>query len=193
MKPVNKSHGPPGKDPPPLTPERVIEKRRRNLETHREFLSLICKVFCIAFIVWVLFSFIFGIGIVNGEGMYPRMRDGDLVVFFRINSEFNIGDIVTFQIDGKRQYARVAARGGDVVDLTEDGQLVVNGNIQEEEVFYATTKEGRQTTFPCTVENDAVFVLCDNRTKARDSRDYGTVRTSDIDGKVISLLRRRGL
>jgi signal peptidase I len=193
MKQKNKSHGPPGKESPPLKPEKVIEKRKRNLEMRRDFLKLIRKVICIIFVVWVMLGFIFGIGIVNGEGMYPRMRDGDLVVFFRINSEFNVGDIVTFRIDGKRQYARIAARGGDVVDLTEDGQLVVNGNIQEEEVFFATSKEGRQTSFPCTVENDAVFVLCDNRTKARDSRDYGTVRTSDIDGKVISLLRRRGL
>ena len=60
------------------------------------FLKLIRKVICIIFVVWVMLGFIFGIGIVNGEGMYPRMQDGDLVVFFRINSEFNVGDIVTF-------------------------------------------------------------------------------------------------
>ena len=169
------------------------QKVQRGHQTLREFIALLCKIGCAALVCWVMYHFFFGIGVVSGEAMYPRMRDGDLVVYFRINSEYNIGDIVTFKVDGKRQYARITARGGDTVDMTEDGQLTVNGNVQQEEVFSATSKEGRKTVFPCQVERDAVFVLCDNRGNAQDSRDYGPVRIADIDGKVISLLRRRGL
>jgi type IV secretory pathway protease TraF len=43
------------------------------------------------------------------------------------------------------------------------------------------------------VEEDSYFVLCDFRTASSDSRDYGAVAKSDIDGKIITLLRRRGL
>ena len=177
----------------PLTVEEVIKQKRDKLATRSSFWGLIGKILFVGIAVFAVFNYVFGIGVVNGESMYPRMRDGDLVVYFRMEPEQNIGDIITFMVNGERQFARVVARGGDVVDMTEDGLLKINGNIQAEEVFFSTSKEERATTFPCRVETDSVFVLCDNRTAALDSRDYGTIPVSSIDGKVITLLRRRGL
>jgi signal peptidase I len=193
MKRRNKTNGPPGKGPPPLTPEAVIETRRRSLETHREFLALIGKIVCIIVAVWALFSFVFGVSIVKGEGMYPRMRDGDVTLWYRLESNLNIGDVVTFTMDGERQYGRVVAKGGDTVDFSEDGLLLLNGSAQQEEVFFQTSKQNRAQSFPMTVPEGKVFILGDNRTYSVDSRDYGAVSVSEINGKIISLMRRRGL
>jgi len=177
----------------PLTPEEVIKARRRSLETRREFLALIRKIVCVVAAVWALFSFVFGISIISGEGMYPRMRDGDVTLWYRLESSLNIGDIVTFTVDGERQYGRIVAKGGDTVDFTEDGLLLLNGNAQQEEVFFQTSKQNRAQSFPMTVPEGEVFVLGDNRPYSVDSRDYGAIPVSEIDGKVISLMRRRGL
>ena len=177
----------------PLSVEQVIRQRLDELEVRRSFWALIQKILLIAAVASLAFTFVFGIGVVDGEGMYPRMRDGDLVVFYRLENQRNIGDIVAYTEDGERQYGRIVARGGDIVDMNDDGQLIINGNIQEEEVFFATAKDNRATQFPCTVEQDSIFVLGDNRTTARDSRDYGAISISRVDGKVISILRRRGL
>lgn len=193
MERKNKTHGPPGKEPPPLTPEKVIETRSRSLEIRREFLALIGKIVCIIVVVWALFGFVFGVSIVQGEGMYPRMRDGDVTLWYRLESNLNIGDIVTFTMDGERQYGRVVAKGGDTVDFTEDGLLLLNGSAQQEEVFFQTSKQNRIQSFPMTVPEGEVFILGDNRACSVDSRDYGAVSVSELDGKIISLMRRRGL
>jgi signal peptidase I len=136
----------------------------------------------------------FGIARVKGEAMYPRIRDGDLVFYNRMENDYSIGDVVTFKINGYRRFARVVAKGGDVVDINEDGQLIVNDNVQEEEIFYPTEKLVSDITYPYTVAENSYFILCDFRTVSIDSRDYGAISESDIDGKVLTLLlRRRGI
>lgn len=173
--------------------QQAVKGRRERAELYRSIRTLVVKIALVIVAAVTVLGFVFGIGIMRGEGMYPRMRDGDFVVYYRLEKEQEIGDIISFLIDGKRQFARVVARSGDVVDMTDGGQLIVNGNIQEEEVFFATSKEGKATVFPYTVEDEAVFVLCDNRSSTFDGRDYGTIHISEIDGKVITILRRRGL
>jgi signal peptidase I len=72
--------------------------------------------------------------------------------------------------------------------------LIVNGNVQDEEIFYITQQiTGSEVEFPLTVPEDSYFVLCDFRTNSLDSRMYGSVSKSDIDGKIISFLRIRGI
>lgn len=48
-------------------------------------------------------------------------------------------------------------------------------------------------TYPYTVPEGCLFILNDYRTHGRDSRHFGAVPQQDAAGKVITLLRRRGL
>jgi signal peptidase I len=80
-----------------------------------------------------------------------------------------------------------------VVEVNTDGELLVNGNVQEEEIFYPTEPQVGDVTYPLTVEEGSYFVLCDYRTIGFDSRTYGTISQKDFDGKVITVLRRRGI
>lgn len=190
---MDKSMGFIGNAHEPLTVERIISQRRKRIAVRKNTCALVIKLWIFAAAGYVLMSFVFGVGVINGEGMYPRLRDGDLVIFYRLENEWNIGDIIAFSKDLQQQYGRIVAKGGDTVDMTEDGQLVVNDSIQQEEIFFATQKEGRATTFPLNLSEKEVFVLGDNRTIAEDSRDFGPVEITDIQGKVITLFRRRGL
>ena len=167
-----------------------LKKKRKQKDTVIYFLFKLAVVFLV---FWAIFTFIFGITQANGEAMYPRIRDGDLIVFYRINRTYNIGDVVTFDINENQRFARIVARGGDVIELSEDGQLIVNGNIQQEEVHYPTEGFPGGITYPYTVPQSQYFVLCDFRTQSSDSRDYGAIPEDDIEGKVITLLRRRGI
>ena len=82
--------------------------------------------------------------------------------------------------------------------LDDSGTLLVNGAAQSGEILYPTyprdaENAGGTLAYPYTVPQDCVFLLGDYRTQSRDSRDFGAVPLSDIQGKVISLLRRRTL
>lgn len=171
----------------------IFQTRRRRLEIRHSAWALAEKIAAIAICGYLALSFLFGVGIVNGEGMYPRLRDGDMVIFYRLEAEQNVSDVVAYAKNGVLYYGRIVAMGGDTVDLNADGQLIVNGSVQQEEVFSATSAEGRATVLPVTLAGNEVFILGDNREYAQDSRDFGPVAKGDIKGKVISLLRNRGL
>ena len=82
---------------------------------------------------------------------------------------------------------------GDVVDVTEEG-LSVNGYQQREADIYTETlpyKDG--IDYPLTVGDGQVFVLGDNRISAEDGRIYGTTDLKDVQGVVMTVIRRRNI
>lgn len=174
------------KKPLPDETEKVREQKR-------DILGFFGRLAAAAVILWIVFTFVFGIAPMRGEDMYPRIRDGDLMLFFRMEKDYHIGDVVIFQKDGRRYTGRIVAMENDTVDMTEAGELLINGSVQQEEIFYPTQKSGVQIAFPCMVEEGSVFLLCDFRTNGNDSRGYGTVPVRQLDGKVITILRRRGI
>jgi signal peptidase I len=173
---------------------REVQEQNQDMQRQKEtVLMFIVKLCLVLLVIWAVFTFVFGIRQVSGENMYPRLRDGDLILYYRLEQDYQIGDVVTFELDDATFWARIVAQGGDVVEVTEDGQLLINGNVQEEEIFYPTEPQEGDVTYPCTVEEGSYFVLCDYRTISLDSRTYGTIPQEDLDGKVITVLRRRGI
>lgn len=146
-----------------------------------------------AAVIWLVFTFVFGVYIMDGEGMYPRIRDGDLVLYYRLDNEYDIDSVLTFKVDGTRYTARYIAMEGDIVDITDEGQLLINGSVQSEEIFYATYQLESDMEYPYEVPEGCIFLLGDFRTYTVDSRVYGAVSLDEIDGKVITIIRRRGI
>lgn len=155
-------------------------------------MNLLKNIGITALAIWILVTFVFGIYVQNGATMFPKVLDGDLVFYYRLDFDYNIDELVTFQYGETRYTARIVAVAGDIVDITDEGQLKVNGNVQSEEIFYATFKTESEIEYPYTVPENSVFVLGDYRTIAVDSRTFGAVSTKDIDGEIITVLRRRG-
>ena len=124
--------------------------------------------------------------------MFPAVKDGDLVIVFRIQQEYAKNDVVVYTVDGETHIGRIVARATDTVMLDDSGRLLVNGTNQTGEILYPTyAKEG--LTYPYLVPEDHLFLLGDYRTQTEDSRDFGPIPMEDIQGKVITILRRRGL
>ena len=145
-------------------------------------------------LMWVLFGLIFGICHMKNEDMMPRISSGDLLLYYRLQQSFVSGDVIVFQKDGKRYVGRVAAHGGDTVEITEDAQLSVNGStVIENDIYYSTPRYESGIAYPVTLAENEVFVLCDYREGAKDSRYFGPVSKSEIKGKVITIVRRSNL
>ncbi|MGN0704937.1 MAG: signal peptidase I [Lentihominibacter sp.] len=170
----------------------IIRKRREKLSIKLGYRSLALKVILVAAAGIVLFTQVLTVTIANGQGMFPSIKDGDLVVALRINRGYEQNDVVVYRQDGVRKIGRVAGKAYDLVYMDDSGSLLVNGMSETGEILYPTyAKEG--VTYPLQLAEDEIFVLGDYRTKSEDSRDYGAISENEVDGKVIIIIRRRGL
>lgn len=176
-----------------VSPPEVKAAEKARAAAWGDLLAFAVKLGIVALMAWILLGVVFGLAVMEGEDMYPRIRDGDLMIYYRLQQEYHIGDVVTFVREGKRYTGRIVAQSGDTVALGEGGELLVNGSVQSEEIFYPTEPVQGGMTFPCELPWGSVFLLCDFRTNATDSRSYGWVELEELDGKVITILRRRGI
>jgi len=159
----------------------------------RELGSLGIKITIIVGIAALLFTFVFGLHYNVDSGMEPAIKDGDLVMYFRWDKNYQAGDLLLLKYQDKTQVRRVIAIEDDTVDVTKEG-LVINGALQQEGAIYSKTQRFvGGADFPITLGKGEVFVLGDAREAVTDSRIYGAVSKKDTSGTVISLLRRRGL
>lgn len=170
----------------------MIAARRSQVLTRQGYWGLLRRVLLLALVGWLLLTQLFLITQVSGNDMFPALKDGDLVIAYRLENHYAKGDVVVYTVNGETRVGRIAARATDTVTFTESGALLVNGTTQSGEIVYPTyAKDG--IDYPYTVSDGFVFLLGDFRTQAEDSRDFGPVPMEDIRGKVITILRRRGI
>lgn len=178
--------------------EEVIAKRRERAFTRSGYVELLGRVAVLALVVWLVFTYGFLICQCVGQHMFPAMKDGDLCIIFRtpaqtlMGERFAAGDIVAYRAEGKRYIGRVAAVAGDVVQMNDSGSMTVNGSGQSGEILFPTYARG-ELAYPYTVPQGCLYVLGDRRTDTQDSRDFGPIPMESVEGKVITILRRRGL
>lgn len=157
----------------------------------KDILSLLIKTGVLVLLFLALFTFVFGLFRNQDADMYPNVKDGDLVVYYRLDKDYTARDLLVLDYQEKRQVRRVIAAAGDTVDITEEG-LLVNGSPQQEPGIYEETKRYAEgMDFPVTLQEGEVFVLGDAREDATDSRIYGVIDTEDTLGKVMIVIRRR--
>ena len=139
---------------------------------------------CIALVL--LNKFVVTATIYYDNNMFPSIKDGDLVVVEKYDKDIQLSDVVIY----KNRLYRVIAKSGQEVDISKEGILTVNGMQPAESTNFLTAKGDKQ--YPLTVPEGEIFVLNDYREDTSDSREFGTIKESDIDGKVFFITRRRG-
>ena len=170
----------------------MIKKRRDKLALKEGYIGLLLRIVLLASIGVLLFTQVFLIARVKGNEMFPAVKDGDLVLAFRLEQNYEKNDLISYKNDGRRRIGRVIAQENDSVKMDDSGQLLVNAAIQSGEIMYPSYP--RDTLeYPYEVPEGHVFILGDYRTQAKDSRDFGAIPKKEIEGKVITILRRRGL
>ena len=166
--------------------------------TRAGYRRLAVRLIYLAVICYLLFTYCFLITQCHGQDMFPAMKDGDLCVVFRVQTQKLFGekivadDIIAYQTDGKRAFGRVVAVAGDVVMIGDSGSLMVNGVTEGGDIVFPTYAEG-ELEYPYRVPDGCVFVLGDRRVSTTDSRTLGPIPLESVEGKLITILRRRGI
>lgn len=171
--------------------ERVLEKHNaRKLDWLRDSLWFIAMIAA----VFVLFRFVIGLSVISGESMEPALHDGNTVIYLRPVSRYEPGDIVSVRVpSGKFYVKRVAATGGDEVDIY-DGLLHIDGaEADDPHAFGETQKEEGAVIYPYKVRDNNYFVLGDNRENSIDSRFFGEVNKRQIKGRIVLVIGKSGI
>ncbi len=167
--------------------------KKKKSSAGSDLLLLGFKVIIVGLFLGFMYLFFFGVTQVRDNSMSPALREGDLVVYYRLGKDYQKDDLITVEVNGVMQARRVVAVAGDTVDINENG-LVINGYSQIESNIYTSTEPYTEgISFPVTVGEGQVFVLADNRTGAQDSRIYGAVEKNATGGRAMMVVRRRNM
>ncbi len=86
-----------------------------------------------------------------------------------------------------RLIKRVIAVPGDTLEI-RDNQVIVNGEVQKEPFARIDPDENRVVNGELalvTIPEGKIFVMGDNRGKSMDSRSFGVVDISSVEGKAV--------
>lgn len=123
---------------------------------------------------------------ITGASMAPTLVDGQFVVAVK-KSEFQTGDITAFYYNNKILIKRVIASAGDWVNISENGDVYVNGVLLEEPYIKEKSLGECNIEFPYQVPDGKVFVMGDDRAVSLDSRTtaVGPVSKEQVLGRVV--------
>lgn len=170
----------------------IIRQRRNAAEIKSGYIRLVIDITALAVIGILLFTQVFLVMQAPGNGMFPAVKDGDLLIGFRLQREYVKDDVVIYEADGETHVGRIMGRETDVITMDDTGTLLVNGTVQGGEILFPTYPED-SIEYPYTVPEGCVYILGDYRTQATDSRQYGSIPLENVKAKVITILRRRQL
>lgn len=132
----------------------------------------------------LLKSYVFYTSYVIGSSMQPTFYDGDIVGISKIAKPHR-GDVVIARVEGKDLIKRCIGVSGDTIQIVE-GVLYLNG----EEYIESYIKDS-DTAYYSGIASEEIelgineyFILGDNRTISKDSREFGTVTRKQIIGVV---------
>lgn len=177
--------------------KRVKQSRKKTVTTVTkkkklgQLAKLLIKIAVLVIIVVIVLTWILGLHRMTGNNMFPFVKDGDLCIVYKLD-DYTTGDVVLYRNDeGKMKLGRIVAVGGQSVDFPKDGGYTVDGYQPSEEITYQTFGADG-VKYPIDVDDDEAFIMNDFRSDTDDSRQFGGVKKSDIDGKLLFLIRRRG-
>lgn len=160
-----------------------LKYRRRFIITLRTTVYALTVVAAIAVLLATLFLPVLQ---VSGSSMEPTLSDNDIILLIKTDN-LSTGDLIGFYYQNKLLLKRVIGVAGDVIDIDEEGNVTVNGELLDEP--YVTNKSIGECDIdlPYQVPENRVFVMGDNRATSIDSRSsvIGCIEEDQIVGKVL--------
>lgn len=108
----------------------------------------------------------------NGQALYKDYKGLDWFVY-------HIMEI------GKRSYIkRIVALEGEHLYISEEGEIFINDEKLTEAYLTETTTPRSGPIYDLVIPDGCVFVMGDNRSASKDSREFGAIPLSKVEAKV---------
>lgn len=168
-----------------------IRKRKKVRKTNQA-LRLLLRFGITAAVIALLLGKIGFVYLNHSNLMAPAVRDGDLLIFDRLES-LRSDAVVAYRINDRIQIGRVVGKPGDVIELdVEQQHFRINGSVPMEYIFYDTLADpDAEIEYPYQVPADSWFLLNDSRESFSDSRTYGAIPSDQIIGVLFLRFQRR--
>ena len=137
----------------------------QNSTIRKGYLRLIARTILFLLVIYIFFTKILCFQRVEGMQMFPSLKDGDLTLSYCLKQTFRPNDVIIYEVNGEKNFGRIIAVGGNEINIDGSGDVKING----------ISESG------------------DYRTQTKDSREFGAIKESQIKGKVLTILRRRGI
>ena len=133
---------------------------------------------------------------VNGDSMYPQVKDEQIGFSFVLGkNHVERFDIVVVYIEEDNKYLvkRVIGLPNETISY-KDSQLMVNGDVIDEDFLDEKYVASQSLTsnftnnLEITLKEGEYFLLGDNRPYSKDSRSYGAFSQEDIVSKGLIVL-----
>lgn len=189
-KPGDTSESPENQGVYEIPPTELLEAEVKRIKSRREYLRVLKSTVSSLIVVAaaaVLISLLFlPVLRVTGTSMTPTLRNNELVVCKKRGS-FEKGDVIAFYYNNKILLKRVIGVAGDVIDIKDDGTVLVNGEEIDEPYVDEKALGECDIKLPYQVPDERVFVMGDHRSTSVDSRTkrVGCVAEEAVVGKVI--------
>lgn len=155
--------------------EEVIRQRRQRTILRKLRGSDLRKAAFLAVFLVLLFRCVFGVTFEYGSDMKPAIGDKDLLLYYRLQDSYTGGDVVVYEKRGVEMVGRIAAMPGETVEITKDGQLVINGytqaDINQEDMYNPGNENG---TGKVTLKSQQYYILSDLSQCVQRQQDTGS-------------------
>lgn len=179
------------KKPTPVMPELEQVRAELNRERYKSryktvFRSTIYTLLVVAAVSVLVATLWMPVLQIYGTSMTPTLNEGEIVVSVK-GADFETGDLVAFYLGNKLLVKRCIAGPGDWVDITEEGDIYVNGELLEEPYIEEKALGDCNIELPYQVPEDKWFLVGDHRATSSDSRNtaVGCVAEEQIVGKIV--------
>ena len=177
---------------PQPTPEEDAEEQPKPEERPSAWATIwsYIKIVAVAFLIALaLRNYCFDVTVVDGDSMFPTLKNGDNLITSKISyifSEPKRGDIIVLEAPdspGDDYIKRIVGLPDDHL-VIEEGCVYINDKLLEEPYLNGVTTSGEEDLI---IPSGYYFVMGDNRDRSKDSRtdSVGVISSNSIVGKSV--------